>query len=162
MTGITQFKGATEVALVVKNPPANRGDIRVAASVPRLGRSPREGYGNPLRILVWRITWTEEHGGQRSMGLQRVGHDWTNLAPTHPHTHTQIKDRMQDLPLFHVRTEPQCCIVSLIEKEEQYRESQTIFVQMWSTEWGSSVGKQPFMPEGFSLSSACNCFQSEN
>ena len=75
MTGITQFKGATEVALVVKNPPANRGDIRVAASVPRLGRSPREGYGNPLRILVWRITWTEEHGGQQSMGLQRVGHD---------------------------------------------------------------------------------------
>ena len=26
-------------------------------------------------ILVWEIPWTEEPGGLRSMGLQRVGHD---------------------------------------------------------------------------------------
>ena len=26
-------------------------------------------------ILAWRIPWTEEPGGLRSMGLQRVGHD---------------------------------------------------------------------------------------
>ena len=26
-------------------------------------------------ILVWRIPWTEEPDGLRSMGLQRVGHD---------------------------------------------------------------------------------------
>ena len=26
-------------------------------------------------ILAWRIPWTEESGGLRSMGLQRVGHD---------------------------------------------------------------------------------------
>ena len=25
-------------------------------------------------ILAWRITWTEESGGLRSMGSQRVGH----------------------------------------------------------------------------------------
>ena len=28
-------------------------------------------------ILPWRILWTEEPGGLQSMGLQRVGHDWT-------------------------------------------------------------------------------------
>ena len=28
-------------------------------------------------ILAWRIPWTEEPGGLQSMGLQRVGHDWT-------------------------------------------------------------------------------------
>ena len=26
-------------------------------------------------ILAWTIPWTEEHGGLKSMGLQRVGHD---------------------------------------------------------------------------------------
>ena len=27
-------------------------------------------------ILAWRTPWTEESGGLRSMGSQRVGHDW--------------------------------------------------------------------------------------
>ena len=26
-------------------------------------------------ILAWRIPWTEEPGGLKSIGLQRVGHD---------------------------------------------------------------------------------------
>ena len=26
--------------------------------------------------LAWRIPWTEEPGGLRSIGWQRVGHDW--------------------------------------------------------------------------------------
>ena len=34
--------------LVVKNPPANAGDIRYPGSVPGLGRSPGGGHGNPL------------------------------------------------------------------------------------------------------------------
>ena len=28
-------------------------------------------------IPAWEIPWTEEPGGPQSMGLQRVGHDWT-------------------------------------------------------------------------------------
>ena len=39
------FAGASQVALVVKNPPANAGDIRDVGSIPGLGRSPREGNG---------------------------------------------------------------------------------------------------------------------
>ena len=31
-------------------------------------------------ILAWRIPWLEEPGGLQSMGLQRVGHNWSNLA----------------------------------------------------------------------------------
>ena len=31
-------------------------------------------------ILAWRIPGTEEPGGLLSMGLHRVGHDWSNLA----------------------------------------------------------------------------------
>ena len=36
------------VALVVKNPPANAGDIRGVGSIPGSGRSPGGGHGNPL------------------------------------------------------------------------------------------------------------------
>ena len=35
------------VVLVVKNPPANVGDISDAGSIPGLGRSPGKGNGNP-------------------------------------------------------------------------------------------------------------------
>ena len=34
---------------MVKNPPANTGDIRDAGSIPGLGRSPGAGHGNPLQ-----------------------------------------------------------------------------------------------------------------
>ena len=37
------------MALVVKNPPVNAGDIRDAGSLPGLGSSPGEGNGNPLQ-----------------------------------------------------------------------------------------------------------------
>ena len=31
-------------------------------------------------VLAWRITGIGEPGGLLSMGLHRVGHDWSNLA----------------------------------------------------------------------------------
>ena len=36
------------MALVVKNPPANAGDIGDVNSIPGSGRSPGSGHGNPL------------------------------------------------------------------------------------------------------------------
>ena len=50
---------------------------------PRSRRSPGGGNGNPPSILDWRIPWTEEAGGVQSMGSQRVGHYWSDLACTH-------------------------------------------------------------------------------
>ena len=41
--------GASQVALVVKNLPANTGDAREVGSIPGSGRSPGEGNGNPLQ-----------------------------------------------------------------------------------------------------------------
>ena len=43
------YMGAPQVALVVKNPPANAGDTRDAGSIPELGTSPGRGHGNPLQ-----------------------------------------------------------------------------------------------------------------
>ena len=39
----------SKVALVVKNLPANTGDARDMGSIPRWGRSPGGGHGNPLQ-----------------------------------------------------------------------------------------------------------------
>ena len=41
--------GASQVVLVVKNLPANAGDIRDAGLIPVLGRSPGGDHGNPLQ-----------------------------------------------------------------------------------------------------------------
>ena len=54
---------------MVKNPPANVGDV---GSVPGSGRSSDEGSGNHSTILSWRIPWTEDAGGLYS---KRVRHD---------------------------------------------------------------------------------------
>ena len=37
------------MTLVVKNPPANAGDIRDVGSIPGSGRYPEGGHGNPLQ-----------------------------------------------------------------------------------------------------------------
>ena len=42
---------ASQVALKVKNLPANAGDIRDMDSIPESGRSPGEGHGNPLQYF---------------------------------------------------------------------------------------------------------------
>ena len=42
-----------------------------------------EGIATRPSIFAWRILWTEEPGGLRSMGLPRVGHNWSDLQYTH-------------------------------------------------------------------------------
>ena len=44
----------------------------------------------PSSILAWRIPWREEPGGLQSMGLQRVGHDWSDLACMHGGAHSRL------------------------------------------------------------------------
>ena len=39
----------SQLVLVVKNPPANAGDIRDVGSIPGSGRSLGGGHGNPLQ-----------------------------------------------------------------------------------------------------------------
>ena len=39
----------SQMALVVKNPHANAGDVRDAGSIPGSRRSPGGGHGNPLQ-----------------------------------------------------------------------------------------------------------------
>ena len=48
--------------LVVKNSPANTGDVSDAVSIPGSGRSLDEQMVTHSSILAWRISWTEEPG----------------------------------------------------------------------------------------------------
>ena len=57
---------------MIKNLPANAGDIRDVISIPGLGRSTGGGHGDPnSRILAWRILmdrgawWATVHGGHK-------------------------------------------------------------------------------------------------
>ena len=74
---------ASQVVLVVKNLPANAGDIRDVGLIPGLGRSPGEGNGNPLQYSCLENPMEEEAGGLQTMGSQRVRHDRSNLACMH-------------------------------------------------------------------------------
>ena len=63
------------MALVLKNLPANAGDLRDPGSIPGLGRSLEKEMATHSSILAWRTPWREELGRLRSIGLHRVGHD---------------------------------------------------------------------------------------
>ena len=69
VTGISIW--ACQVALVVKNTPANAGDARDTGSIPGSGRSPGVGNGNHSSLLAWESPWTEEPGGLQSMGVTK-------------------------------------------------------------------------------------------
>ena len=75
---------ASQVVLVIKNLPANSGDIEM--QVQSLGQEyPLEkGMATHSSILAWRISWIEEPAGLQSVGSQRVGHNWATNTHTHP------------------------------------------------------------------------------
>ena len=60
---------------MVKNAPANSGDIRDPGQ--SLGQEDplEKGMATQSSSLAWRIMWTEEPGGLQFVGSQRVGHD---------------------------------------------------------------------------------------
>ena len=53
---------------MVKNQPANAGDIRGAGLISGLGRSPGVGNDNPLWYSCLEMPWTEEPGRLKSIG----------------------------------------------------------------------------------------------
>ena len=62
----------SQVALVVKNPPANAGDKDMLVRFLGWEDLLEKGMATHSGILAWKIPWTEEPGGLQSIGLQRV------------------------------------------------------------------------------------------
>ena len=59
---------------MVKNPPAQAGDMRHVGSIPGLGRSLEKDMATHS-VLSGESHWTEEPGRLQSIGLHRVGHE---------------------------------------------------------------------------------------
>ena len=122
----------SEVALVVKNPSANAGDLRYVALIPEWGRSPGGGHGNPLlawtSILAWTIPWTEKPGGLWSTGSQIVGHDWSRLAQ---HTHTGSPKRVRNFIslVYYIPSTLEPCFV------QSKHSINTYWVNEWKNIW---------------------------
>ena len=66
------YLGASQVAPVVKSPPANAGDLRDVGLISRLGRSPGGEHGNPLQyscmenLMDKGAWWASVHGVAKS------------------------------------------------------------------------------------------------
>ena len=74
---------ASQVALVVKNLPANAGDLRDAVSIPGLGRCPGGGHSNPLQYFC--LENSMDRGVWRA-AAQWMAKNWTwlrGLKSTH-------------------------------------------------------------------------------
>ena len=64
---------STQVVLMVKNPPANAGDMRDAGVILGLGKTPGEGSGNPLQYPC--LDHSMDRGAWRAM-FHRVAKSW--------------------------------------------------------------------------------------
>ena len=74
---------------MVKNPPANAGDIKHVSSIPGSGRSLEEGIATYSSILACKIPWTEEPGMLQSTGSQNL----TQLKQLSAHTQSEVSQR---------------------------------------------------------------------
>ena len=52
--------GASQVVLVVRNLPANAGDVRTTGSISGREDPMEEGMATHSSILAWRLPWTED------------------------------------------------------------------------------------------------------
>ena len=67
---------ASQVALVIKNPPANAGNMRDVGSIPGLGRSSGGGHSNPLQYSCLENPMDREAW---KAVVHRVTKSWTQL-----------------------------------------------------------------------------------
>ena len=70
---------ASQVVLVVKNPPANVGVIRDAGLILGLGQSPGRGHGNPPQYSRWENLMDK---GAWWATVHKVAKSWTWLKNT--------------------------------------------------------------------------------
>ena len=75
---------ASLVAQIVKNLPANTGDMRDMGSIPGLGRSPGGGHGNPLQNSCLK----NPHGEKSLVGYSPWGHKELDTTEGTGHAHT--------------------------------------------------------------------------
>ena len=73
-------RGGKEFPRWVKNLPAMQEMQETRVWSPGREDSLEKEMATHPSIIAWEISWTEEPGGLQSMGSQRVGHYWSDLA----------------------------------------------------------------------------------
>ena len=66
-----------------KESTCNAGAAGEVSSIPGSGRSPGGGHGNPFQYSCLENSHGQEPNRLQFIGLQRVGHDWSDLACMH-------------------------------------------------------------------------------
>ena len=93
----------SQVVLVVKNPSANARDIRDTGLIPGSERSPGGGHGNPFQYSCLENPMDRGGWWLQSIGLQRVRHDWSNLAHLHRDAIMNKKFPFHCFPICYLR-----------------------------------------------------------
>jgi len=84
---ISMYKeGASQVTLMVKNPPATAGDIRDMSSIPGSQRSPGGGHSNPFQYSY--LENPMDRGAWQAT-VHRVTKSRTQLKQLRMHTHIE-------------------------------------------------------------------------
>ena len=83
------IRGASQVALVVKNLPANAGDIKDTSPNPASGRSSGGGHGNP----PWYSCQENPHGQRSSADYSPQGRTESDTSEATKHTKV-IRDKL--------------------------------------------------------------------
>ena len=79
---------------MIKNPPANAGDVRDRGSVPGLGRSPGGGHGNRLQYSCLENPTVR---GAWWATVRRITKSWTQLKRLNLHTQTDLKHLLMNI-----------------------------------------------------------------
>ena len=105
---------------VVKNLPANAGDIRNTSLIPELRRSSEGGHGNPLQYSC--LENSRDRGAWQATGSpggsQRIGHYWSDLAHMHvvyTYQYYSLNSSHPLLPLLCKPLTPACVWLFLIK-----------------------------------------------
>ena len=72
-----ELLGASQVVLVVKNPPANAGNTGDLSSIPVSPRSPEGGNSDPLQDSWWKNP--KDRGAWQAL-MHGVAKSWTQLS----------------------------------------------------------------------------------
>ena len=101
----------------------------------------KEGFASRFSILAWRIPWTEEPGGLQSIRSRRIGHDWSDVAPSmnrsciHPwpvgcHIHSWLLFSLMYWGGHNRR----------VTEQDFFPEVLCLLVSVWNRPWGPRAG----------------------
>ena len=142
--------GASHVALVIKNLPANARDARDAGSILELGRFSEGEHGNPLQYSCLENPWTKEPGGLWSIRSQsQTQLNWFSTYSTLTKSMPDMISRTfyEDLAYLSDFLAWLCCSISRSQDGSgKYIMSSKISVRALS--WWSSVSGSTFQCRG--------------